>query len=138
MSRMYSIASCLFLLACNARHTDMNEYAQSIVIHNSMVKKAKEMEQEIHLMLTDSTSRINTDSVNSILADLQEWKNQLIEVPGNESHDHTTDHHDHEIVEITPEQVLLVQQSLDDALGRIGQRLMHLKQNKDNETIQPR
>lgn len=137
MSRMYGIASCLLLLACCARHADKNEYAQSIVIHNSMIKKSNEMEHAIHEMLTDSTSPSKTDSLNFILADLWEWKNQLIEVPGNESHDHTSNHH-HETVAITPEQMLLVQQSLDYALVRIGQRLMHLKQNVDNETIQPR
>lgn len=136
MSRMYGIVACLLWLACTGRHAHENEYAQSVVIHNSMIRKGNEMEHAIREMLVDSLLLNNRDSLQAILSDLQAWKTQLVEVPGNESHDHAS--HDHETINITPEQMLLVQQSLDNALGSIAQRLIQLNMKENNETIQSR
>ncbi len=131
MSRLYGFALCLLILACTSGKTNENAYAQSALIHNSMIRKANEMEHAIREMMKDSLPLSEGGSLRSILTDLQEWKEQLVEVPGNEIHDHKSHgHHDQNQSDVTPEQMLLIQKELDSYLGKIGKRLNHFSNNK--------
>ncbi len=131
MIRLYGLAVCMLMLACTAKQAEQKEYEQAALIHNAMLDKAGKLEDTLTLMLTDSAWLNQQDSVKAILAALENWEKQLVEVPGNEDHDHNHgahEHHDHEQapVEVTPEQMLLIQQDLESRLTNISKRLQQI------------
>lgn len=81
------------------------------------------MERHLNELLKDKTSVINKDSIIILLVALEEWENDLVEIPGNEEHDHSDHHHDHTVLEVTSEQMLLIQKEMDRRLALIGQRI---------------
>lgn len=131
MIRLYGLAVCMLMLACTAKQAEHQEYEQAALLHNAMLDKAGKLEDTLTLMLADSVWLNQQDSVKAILAALENWEKQLVEVPGNEDHDHNHgahEHHDHEQapVEVTPEQMLLIQQDLESRLTNISKRLQQI------------
>jgi hypothetical protein len=121
----------MLMVACTAKQAEHQEYEQSALLHNAMLNQASKMEDTLALMLADSAWINQQDSLNAILAALENWEKQLVEVPGNEDHDHNHgahEHHDHEqaSVEVTPEQMLLIQRELENRLNNISKRLQQI------------
>ena len=76
------------------------------------------------LLLKEKTSVSEKDSVVILLGALEEWEKDLVEIPGNESHEHSDHHHhDHKVLEVTAEQMLLIQKEMDRRLAIIGRRI---------------
>jgi hypothetical protein len=118
----------VLLIGCTAKKEDGKLNDESIAIHNSMVKKAGEMKSEFLFVKSDSASDINKDSIDVLLFDLEQWENDLVEVPGNESDHHDEHHHDHHnpAPEVTASQMLQIQQELDKRLKIINKRASDL------------
>lgn len=93
-----------------------------------MARKADEMEHHLNELLKDRPSVHNTDSVIILLGALEEWENDLVEMPGNEEHDHSGHHHDHTVLEVTAEQMFQIQKELNIRLTNIGKRINTLTQ----------
>lgn len=120
------IASSI-LIGCSSTGSERKGNQQAIALHNSMVKKAKAIEDRLNQLRSDSTT--NRDSVGALTEALIQWKADLIEVPGNEEHDHHAHGHgsNQNMPQITDEQMLEVQQELDRRLSLIEKRITNLK-----------
>ena len=107
--------------------------AQAIALHDSLVV----IESQVRNALAQVTSETTThelatpllDSLNAIQADLEAWSSYVIEPPGaHEEHDHSHDHdHSHEPPpDITPQQMVEVQQALLTGIGALKVRFDQL------------
>lgn len=123
----------IFSVSCSSKkNEDHKMTAQSIHLHNSMLRKANQIEHELQLMRTDSAFVMHKDSVEHLFKALFKWKSELVEVPGNDDHDHEGhDHSDHDhsraAPDVTPEQMLEIQNDLDSSLSAIGKRVSALE-----------
>jgi hypothetical protein len=124
--KMLILLSLAVLTGCSSKKIDEKINSQSIVIHNSMIKKAQAIEDVLTNLVADSLSTVNADSIATLLQMLEEWENDLVEVPGNKDHQHEGRHHDHKPLDVTAEQMLEIQQELDTRLSMIGKRLDRL------------
>lgn len=118
----------LLVLGCTSKSTEAGNNYEAILLHNSMLEKADHIEDRLNELSGDSL--VNQDSVDLFTILLQHWKADLIEVPGNEAHDHVHQGHAHShgtIPDITAEQMLAVQRELDQRLSEIGKRIADLK-----------
>jgi hypothetical protein len=116
------------LFGCFSKGPEGKRNHQSIRLHNSMVRKANQIEHRLNEIRSDST--INSDSISILGAALAQWRRDLVEVPGNDEHDHGADDHTHsdkEVPEVTEAQMLEIQIDLDERLSAIGTRIMNLK-----------
>lgn len=87
------------------------------------------MDHHLNELLKDKNSVINKDSIIILLGALEEWENDLVEIPGNEEHDHSGHHHhDHTVIEVTAKQMFQIQKELDIRLANIGKRIITLTQ----------
>jgi hypothetical protein len=113
------------LIACSSKNPDENLNAQAILLHNSMMKKANEIERA--LADFEKNSRLNMDSVKVLRNALEQWEAEIVEVPGNENHDHEAQHHhDHKPLDVTAEQMLAIQKDFDLRLSSIEKRITRL------------
>ena len=114
----------VILIGCSSKKEDEKLNEKSIVIHNSMMKKAGEIENELVIVRSDSIPNVNKDSIDVLLSDLEQWENDLVEVPGNSNDHHEEHHHDHHnpAPEVTASQMLQIQQELDMRLKIISKR----------------
>jgi hypothetical protein len=116
------------LLSCSSKDSVRKRNHEAIVLHNSMIKKANEIEHRLNEIRSDST--ISKDSILTLSETLEQWKLDLVEVPGNEEHDLHTHNHSHshtEMPELTEAQMLAIQKELDKRLSAIGTRIKNLK-----------
>jgi hypothetical protein len=127
--RIIYFISLALLIGCSSKKEDEKLNTGSIVIHNSMVMKASEIENELFLLKSDSLSTVNKDSIDILLFVLEEWEQDIVEVPGNENHQHSEHkHHDHshKAPEVTALQMLQIQQEMDKRLEAINKRASDL------------
>jgi hypothetical protein len=100
--------------------------SEAALIHHAAVELGEQLETRLDsLEQLDATS---VDSLKSIHQSLKIWEGDLIEVPGHESHEHSAhEHHVHEkSPDLTPEQMLEVQQLLLERVQKIEMRLINL------------
>jgi hypothetical protein len=130
-----NILVILALVSCTPKTSEKNINHQAIVLHNSMVKKANHIEHRLNEIKKDSA--ISRDSLALLSTLLARWKGELVEVPGNEDHDHAGhEHHHGKAIDLTDEQILEIQKELDERLSSIGQRVSRLKpENNDDQHI---
>jgi len=124
----------VFLIGCSSKRDDEKINEKSIAIHNSMVQKASQKEKELRLLKSDASSKVNKDSIDVLLFALERWENDLVEIPGNESHQHSEHHHDHsnQAPEVTASQMIQIQQELDNRLKTISKRASELLNHSVN------
>lgn len=136
--RIISVMVLAVLIGCSSKRDDEKLNKKSIVIHNSMVQKASQLENELRLLKSDSISVVNKDSIDVLLFALEEWEQDLVEIPGNESH-HNLEHHHHDhsskAPEVTASQMLQIQQELDRRLKTISKSASDLL-NHSQEKIE--
>ena len=128
MRSIYSILLSLFI-GCSSIGESEKLNAQSIAIHNAMVRRAGDIKNELRLLKSDSLLLVNKDSIDLLLFALDEWEQDVVEIPGNESHQHTEhSHHDHsnQAPEVTSLQMLQIQQELDKRLKTISRMSANL------------
>ncbi len=107
---------------------------------NALLKKAAAIQQESFSVLDSIQATIQslkknpalTDSITKIEREIAKWENEMVDVPGYESSHHQHKHsHSHKVVELTPEQMLSVQQELSQQLTDIQTRLKKLETDYD-------
>ena len=117
-------AFAVIIMSCNAKVSEEKLNHEAITLHNSMVQKSNMIAHRLNEIKNDTA--VNQDSVTVLIQLLAQWKNDLVEVPGNEHHGHDH-HHQHSPPDVTAEQMLEIQKDLDMRLGNIGKRAAQLK-----------
>jgi hypothetical protein len=91
-----------------------------------MMKKANQIEHRLNELKNDAT--VNRDSLKLFSTLFDQWKTDIVEVPGNENHNHAGHAHSHSAIpDITADQMLEIQGELDERLSKIGKRINSLK-----------
>lgn len=130
------------LSACGDKKQTNPDLQQAFEIHGEALKIYNSARDQIAVL------KANTDSIfvatyandlNAISNSLEEWDEQLVEVPGfdhdhdhaehdHADHDHSDHDHDHdEHQELTPEQHLAVQQQLLEEIKTIAEKINTIK-----------
>jgi uncharacterized protein YcfL len=117
MRSYFNFLVLLLLSACSLSH-EQKLLQEAADIHNTAVLIAEELEA----ILKQNT--IPVDSVSAILAAIEAWENDLVEVPGNEHHhDHEGHNHSHEPLNVTADEMLQLQLELKYRIERIKKRV---------------
>lgn len=84
------------------------------------------VEKAINNGEADSMNTISNDSIVHWRQLLEAWKEEIVEVPGNEAH-HThagdSHHHDHTPPDVTAEQMLEIQKTLARRMSDLSRRI---------------
>ncbi len=116
-------------VGCSVQSThDKKLLTEAAKLHNEAIALAEQLEKELKLLASDTT--IAQDSVVLLHSAIKAWEDDLVEVPGNEAHHHPEGAHHHRHAEqpdLTPEQMLTVQQELFARIQNLQQRLENLK-----------
>ena|SRR5688572_3285587 len=121
-----AITISLALFSCSSRSAEDNINHEAIILHNSMMKKANQIEHRLNELKNDAT--VNQDSLKLFSTLFNQWRADIVEVPGHDNHDHTDHAHTHSAIpDITGEQMLEIQRELDERLSKIGKRIYRLK-----------
>lgn len=119
----------LLMMDCSVSIKENPFLRDAAQVHNEAIALAQQLEEQLEHLTNDST--VLADSLRVWRTDLENWKRNLPEVPGNENHEHHEQgHHDHgkQLPELTPDQMLLVQREMKAQLDLIISRI-----NKDKE-----
>jgi hypothetical protein len=106
---------------------------------DNLLKKAAAVQDESLSILISVEASIKmlekipalSDSIKKIESEVTQWETEMIDIPGFESTYHHQHSHSHKVVELTPDQVLSVQQELKQQLINIQARLKKLKTDYD-------
>jgi hypothetical protein len=112
------------MIQCSAPKKKDALLEEAAKIHNEAVELAKQLEDELSQLARDTTYM--RDSLESWRVAIEKWENNLVEVPGNESHDHKShDHHYHgkQQSELTSDQILSIQNELKAQIDSIKSRI---------------
>lgn len=131
-SHRWILLCCLVITACNKQQNkDEVVLRQAAVVHNEMMEAAHELEERLDSLGNDSLNAALADSVSVWKELFEEWENDVVEVPGNEEHaGHGKEehHHEHKSVEVTPDQMLIIQRELKNRLDHIRKRIEMIRQ----------
>jgi len=119
----------LLMVNCSVSKKENPFLKDATQVHNEAIALAQQLEEQLEHLTNDST--VLADSLRVWQTDLEKWKRNLPEVPGNENHEHPEQgHHDHgkQLPELTPDQILLVQREMKAQLDLITSRV-----NKDRQ-----
>ncbi len=123
-----------FVLACSGPSKEEQKlFNEAASIHNGAVERAGKLKDQLKRLEEDSL--INQDSVLVLLAALNVWSEDLVEVPGNEAHHHhdeDDDHHHHhgKQDDISAQEMLAVQQEISARLSQLEERAKKLSTTK--------
>ncbi len=116
----------VLLISCTAKVSDEKRNHEAIIIHNSIMKKANQIEHRLNELRNDST--LSQDSLKLFSTLFEQWSEDIVDVPGTGNHDHSGHAHNHSTIrDITEEQILEIQRELDEQLSNIGKRMSRLK-----------
>jgi hypothetical protein len=124
--------SCILMLlmtmSCSSKQ-DKSDYRHAAILHNAMMDRARLIERDLNALHHDTLAKEVRDSFEVIANLLHAWKEDVVEVPGNDMHEHEDHSHSHAQValEVTPQQMLEIQKELDTRLSSIGKRLALIK-----------
>lgn len=108
----------LGLVACSTPSNEDKLLQEAADVHNTALLIAEELE------ITLKQNAISADSASAILAAIEAWENDLVEVPGNtHPHDHEGHNHSHEAVNVTAEEMLQLQLELKARIEKIKKRV---------------
>jgi hypothetical protein len=118
------------LMQCSSKQ-DKKLLQEASAIHNAMVAEAEELEKKLEALAGDSTLAVPADSLARWQADFERWEAEVVEVPGNEDHHHHEEgehhHHDHQTLDVTPVQMIVVQKELNARLQALKTRVGAIK-----------
>jgi hypothetical protein len=116
----------LLITACSGGRGNEVIMEEAARIHNETMALAVLVEKAINNGEADSMNTISNDSIVHWRQLFEAWKEDIVEVPGNETH-HThagsSHHHDHAPPDITPEQMLEIQKSLARRMSDLSRRI---------------
>jgi hypothetical protein len=126
MKRMGIFAVALLLGACSSRSAADGDFREAALWHNKAVALAENLARTLDSL--ELAKAVPADSMLAWRGAIEAWEGDLIEVPGNESAAHTGhEHHhghDHEALpDITPAQMLEIQQLLWNRVEQIAARI---------------
>lgn len=126
MNRLGFILMC-GVAGCSSTSSDQRDTLRDAAsIHNEMIELANQIANELETIAIDSA--VESDTIESIKLALENWKLDLVEVPGNEEvENHEGHHHGHDYLELTPDQMLTIQVELMKKLNDIDRRVNKLK-----------
>jgi hypothetical protein len=124
MKMKIAITVSIALFSCTSQSADNKINHHAIMLHNSMMKKANQIGHRLNELSNDAT--VNQDSLKLLSKLFKQWQSDIVEVPGNEHHDHA-DHGHTTAPDITKEQMLNIQRELDERLSKIGEKLNRLR-----------
>jgi len=118
----------VFICGCSESSKKDPTIEKAFQIHKQSLATAKEARELLEKIPAED------DSVSSIQSRMENWNENLIEVPGFEhEHDHEdVDHHHHvsrPTMDLSPEEMLAVQQQLLDTILAIKNELMATKED---------
>lgn len=129
----FGLVLCLVSIACsNKPNADEKVWKEAAVVHNEMMALAHQLEARLTMLESDTTDVVRVDSIVIWKAAIEAWEQEIVEVPGNEEHDQHKEgeehhHRDHKVVEVTPEQMLTIQQELKKELEDIQARMASIE-----------
>jgi hypothetical protein len=135
ISYIFVLAALLVWNCGGTSKEDEKLLKAAAAIHNAAFDLAGELEAKLGQLKGDTL--LVSDSVNALLGDIEKWESEMVEVPGNETHgEHAegeTHHHHHEhgkALEMTPSQLLVVQQEMKTQLDAIAVRVSSLTKTR--------
>jgi hypothetical protein len=116
----------LLITACSGGRGNEVIMEEAARIHNETMALAVLVEKAINNGEADSMNTISNDSIVHWRQLFEAWKEDIVEVPGNEAH-HThaggSHHHDHAPPDITAEQMLEIQKTLARRMSDLSRRI---------------
>ena len=112
------------MIDCSAPRKKDTLLIEAAQVHNQALALSKQLEEQLDQLANVPACR--KDSLEAWRAAIEKWKNNLVEVPGNESHEnHEHAHHDHgkQLPELTSDQMLSIQKELKSQLDVIKSRI---------------
>jgi hypothetical protein len=127
----YSCILMLLMISCSSKQ-DKSDYRHAAILHNAMMDRARLIERDLNVLHHDSLTQDVRDSLDVIANLFRAWKEDVVEVPGNDTHEHEDHSHGHAQTapEVTPQQMLEIQKELDARLSFIGKKLALIKPKK--------
>lgn len=119
----YILICAVLLSACTQRKDDDKLLKEAAAIHNEAIQTAAELEKRLYILSTDAAIQ---DSVKLYVEAVENWKADLVEVPGNETDHHGEFHHHHapaESITITAAEMVAVQRTLKARIDSIAARV---------------
>lgn len=111
----------MLLLGCHAHDPAVEALeARAIALHDSIVVVEKQVRAQVEDLENADAARLSEfalrDSLDAVTADLAAWTEALVEPPGDHEHDHDHSHDHAPALEVTPEQMVELQQALLDGI----------------------
>lgn len=118
----------LISYGCNPSSQQEKELLhEAAEIHNEMVREMQDLKQSVYQLQRTSKNATMQDSILVILSVIDEWEQELVEVPGNEhTHENGEHHHHQATVEVTSQELLNIQRELDRRRKLIHKRFNEL------------
>ncbi len=121
----------LSIVGCHAHDPETEALqAEAIALHDSLVVIETQVRDALAQATEADTLQLATpvlDSLDAIRADLDTWSSYVVEPPGaheDEDHDHSHDHAP--AADVTPQQMVELQQALLDGIEALQVRLERL------------
>jgi hypothetical protein len=115
--------------ACTQRKDDDKLLKEAASLHNAAIRTASKLEDSLYILSTDTTIQ---DSVRLYIEAIDNWKADLVEVPGNEGDHHGEFHHYHApagSINITAAEMVAVQRTLKVKIDSIAARVRQFHSN---------
>ena len=119
----YILICAWILVACTQGKDDEKLWKEAAAIHNAAIQTASKLEDSLYVLSTDTAMQ---DSVKLYIEAIENWKADLVEVPGNEADHHGEFHHHHapaESITITAAEMVAVQRTLKVKIESIATRV---------------
>jgi hypothetical protein len=125
----YILICAVMLGACRQGTDDEKLLKEAATIHNEAIQTASKLTDSLYVLGKDTTRQ---DSVKLYIEAIENWKADLVEVPGNETDHHGDFHHHHapaEAITITAAEMLAVQKALKVKIDSIAARVRQFHGN---------
>lgn len=126
----------MLLLGCHAHDPAVEALeARAIALHDSILVVEKQVRAQVEDLENVDAARLSEfslrDSLDAVTADLAAWTEALVEPPGDHEHDHDHSHDHAPALEVTPEQMVELQQALLDGIQALHVRTTALSDRLD-------
>lgn len=125
----YILICAAMLGACAGEKDDAKLLKEAAAIHNEVIQTAAKLDDSLYILVMDTTMQ---DSAKLYIEAIETWKEDLVEVPGNESDHHGDFHHHHEPAgnySITAIEMVAVQKALKVKIDSIAARVQRFQGN---------
>lgn len=126
--RYLILTSMIWITACGgASEKEKQLLNEASAVHNQAVALARDL--KTHLAQLEMDSTVSVDSVKLWRQLLDQWNEELVEVPGNEhehdhDHDHSHDHHHHGSPDqVTASEMLDIQRDMKERIEQLNNRI---------------